>query len=98
VVEQVAHAAADDLERALREAYAGSPFVKVDGTPPRLSDVVGTNDCRLSVHAAAPGRAVVFSALDNLMKGAAGQAVQNLNVAMGWPETDGLPTLDGGRP
>jgi N-acetyl-gamma-glutamyl-phosphate reductase len=71
--------------------------VKVDGSPPRLSDVVGTNDCRMSVHAAAPGRVVVFSALDNLIKGAAGQAVQNLNVALGWPETDGLPTLDGGR-
>jgi len=62
----------------------------VDGAPPRLSDVVETNDCRISVHAAAPGRAVVFSALDNLVKGAAGQAIQNLNLAMGWPETDGL--------
>ena len=49
-----------------------------------------TNDCRISVHAAARGRAVVFSALDNLVKGAAGQAIQNLNLAMGWPETDGL--------
>ena len=39
---------------------------------------------------AAPGRAVVFSALDNLVKGAAGQAVQNLNLAMGWPEAEGL--------
>ena len=58
--------------------------------PPRLSDVVETNDCRISVHAAAPGRAVVFAALDNLVKGAAGQAIQNMNLAMGWPETDGL--------
>ena len=87
-----------DLSSALERAYAGSPFVKVVGAPPRLSDVVGTNDCRLSVHAAAPGRAVVFSALDNLVKGAAGQAVQNLNVAVGWPEADGLPTLAGARP
>jgi N-acetyl-gamma-glutamyl-phosphate reductase len=71
--------------------------VKVVAAPPRLSDVVLTNDCRMSVHAAAPGRAVVFSALDHLMKGAAGQAVQNLNVALGWPEAEGLPTLDGGR-
>ena len=62
----------------------------MDGAPPRLSDVVETNDCRISVHAAAPGRAVVFSALDNLVKGAAGQAIQNLNLAMGWPEADGL--------
>ena len=82
-----------ELERALKTAYDGTPFVHViEGAPPRLSDVVGTNDCRISVHAAAPGRAVVFSALDNLVKGAAGQAIQNLNLAMGWGEADGLPS------
>jgi len=81
----------DGLKRALKAAYDGTAFVHVvDGAPPRLSDVVETNDCRISVHAAAPGRAVVFSALDNLVKGAAGQAIQNLNLVMGWPETDGL--------
>ena len=58
--------------------------------PPRLSDVTGTNACWMSVHDAAPGRVVVFSALDNLVKGAAGQAVQNLNLASGLPETMGL--------
>ena len=89
-----------ELKRALEAAYDGTAFVHVmDGAPPRLSDVVETNDCRISVHAAAPGRAVVFSALDNLVKGAAGQAIQNLNLALGWPETDGLvsafPPSDG---
>jgi N-acetyl-gamma-glutamyl-phosphate reductase len=80
-----------ELKRALKTAYDHAAFVHVmDGAPPRLSDVVETNDCRISVHPAAPGRAVVFSALDNLVKGAAGQAIQNLNLAMGWPETDGL--------
>jgi N-acetyl-gamma-glutamyl-phosphate reductase len=80
-----------ELRRVLKAAYDGTAFVHVvDGAPPRLSDVVDTNDCRVSVHAAAPGRAVVFSALDNLVKGAAGQAIQNLNLALGWPETDGL--------
>jgi N-acetyl-gamma-glutamyl-phosphate reductase len=79
------------LRGALHAFYDGSAFVHVgDGKPPRLSDVVLTNDCRISVHEAAAGRAVVFSALDNLVKGAAGQAVQNLNLAMGWPEADGL--------
>jgi len=84
------------LRRALEGAYEEAAFVHVvDGAPPRLSDVVGTNDCRISVHAGATGRAVVFSALDNLVKGAAGQAIQNLNLAMGWPETDGLVSAFG---
>jgi N-acetyl-gamma-glutamyl-phosphate reductase len=79
-----------DLAAALRAFYAGAPFVRVVDAPPRLSDVNHTNDCRISVHAAAPGRVVVFSALDNLVKGAAGQAIQNLNLALGWPEDAGL--------
>jgi N-acetyl-gamma-glutamyl-phosphate reductase len=84
-------ASARELAAALRRSYDRAPFVRVVDGPPRLSDVVGTNDCRISVHDAAPGRVVVFSALDNLVKGAAGQAVQNLNLALGWPETEGLP-------
>jgi len=81
------------LAAAIAHFYEGSPFVRVvEGKPPRLSDVVLTNDCLISVHAAAPGRAVIFSALDNLTKGAAGQAIQNLNVALGWPEAAGLPS------
>ena len=89
----------DELKRALEGAYGGSAFVHVVDAPPRLSDVVETNDCRISVHAAAPGRAVVFSALDNLVKGAAGQAIQNLNLALGWPEAEGLPTaFEAGAP
>jgi N-acetyl-gamma-glutamyl-phosphate reductase len=85
-----------ELKAALEAAYDTAAFVHVvDGAPPRLSDVVETNDCRISVHAAAPGRAIVFSALDNLVKGAAGQAIQNLNLAMGWPETDGLVSAIG---
>jgi N-acetyl-gamma-glutamyl-phosphate reductase len=79
-----------ELRRGLETAYADAAFVHVVDAPPRLSDVVQTNDCRISVHAAAAGRVVVFSALDNLVKGAAGQAIQNLNLALGWPETEGL--------
>ena len=80
-----------ELATALRAFYAGAAFVRVVDAPPKLSDVVGTNDCLVSVHEGAPGRVVVFSALDNLLKGAAGQAVQNLNLALGWPDTTGLP-------
>jgi N-acetyl-gamma-glutamyl-phosphate reductase len=80
----------EPLRESLARAYADSAFVHVVDGPPRLSDVVHTNDCRISVHPAASGRVVVFSALDNLVKGAAGQAIQNLNLAMGWPESDGL--------
>ncbi len=83
---------AAELRRALEHAYARAPFVRVVDAPPRLSDVVDTNDTRISVHAAAPGRAVVFAALDNLVKGAAGQAIQNLNLALGFEETAGLPS------
>jgi N-acetyl-gamma-glutamyl-phosphate reductase len=84
-------AGAEALAGALRRAYEGSAFVHVvTPGPPRLSDVVHTNECRMSVHDAAPGRAVIFSALDNLVKGAAGQAVQNMNLALGLPEEAGL--------
>jgi N-acetyl-gamma-glutamyl-phosphate reductase len=85
---------AAELAQALAAFYADEPFVRVVGPkPPRLSDVEGTNLCLLSVHDGAPGRAVVFAALDNLVKGAAGQALQNLNLAAGLPETAGLDSL-----
>jgi len=83
---------AEAVAGVLREAYQGEPFVGVVDAPPRLADVAFTNECRISVHTAGPGRVVVFSAIDNLVKGAAGQAIQNLNVVLGWPETAGLPT------
>jgi len=79
-----------ELVAALRAFYEGAAFVHVVESAPRLSEVVGTNDCLMSVHDGAPGRVVVFSALDNLVKGAAGQAIQNLNLALGWPDTTGL--------
>ena len=58
---------------------------------PHLSEVVGTNRALFTVRVDRGTRTVlILSALDNLMKGAAGQAVQNMNVMMGWPETTGL--------
>ena len=82
---------ASELKAALRRFYEGAAFVHVVDKAPQLQDVQYTNDCRLSVHDAAPGRVVVFSAIDNLVKGAAGQAIQNMNLAMGFEETAGLP-------
>ncbi len=78
-----------EVRAALASFYAGSPFVDVLDAPPRLQDVVGTNRCRLGV--AADGRHLaVFSSLDNLVKGAAGGAVQWMNRMLGLPETAGL--------
>jgi|CXWL01.1.fsa_nt_gi N-acetyl-gamma-glutamyl-phosphate reductase len=87
--EATARTSAAELAEVLSGAYAGSPFVKVRSAAPRLPDVVGGNQCHLSV--AVEGRhVVVISALDNLVKGAAGGAVQWLDRLAGWPETWGL--------
>jgi N-acetyl-gamma-glutamyl-phosphate reductase common form len=82
-------ATADEVRKALEDFYAGSPFVDVLAEPPRLQDVVGTNRARLSV-AADGDHLVVFSALDNLVKGAAGGAIQWMNRLLAFPETTGL--------
>ena len=78
--------------RALFDAlYAHEPFVGVCDAPPQLKDVTGTNVCRIFAHVdERAGRIVVISAIDNLMKGASGQAVQNMNLMLGRPETEGL--------
>jgi len=69
--------------------FEGHPFVRVVEGSPRVGAVVGSNFCDVGV--AARGRTVVvMSALDNLMKGMAGQAIQNMNLALGREETEGL--------
>lgn len=85
-------------ERACREAleaaYGGCPFVRVlpAGVMPSVGGVAHTNFCDVGV-VVEGDRVVIASAIDNLVKGAAGQAVQCLNIRMGWPETLGiLPT------
>jgi N-acetyl-gamma-glutamyl-phosphate reductase len=76
----------------LRETYADDPFVVVTDEPPTLKDPVGSNLCFVSARVdARTGWVVVLSSLDNLIKGAAGQAVQAWNVATGREETMGLP-------
>jgi N-acetyl-gamma-glutamyl-phosphate reductase len=74
--------------------YAGEPFIEVADDPPSLRDVVRRNVVRLSVTKAANVRQptlIIISAIDNLVKGAAGQAVQNANVLLGFGEPTGLP-------
>lgn len=76
-----------------RDAYAGEPFIQVleQGTLAALAHVVHTNRCALSLApAGAAGEYILVTALDNLVKGAAGQAVQDMNVMFGLDETAGL--------
>lgn len=72
--------------------YGDEPFVRLAAAPEEvaLHAVVGTNRCLLGWAASAKGHVIVMAALDNLLKGAAGQAVQNLNLLLGFPETTGL--------
>jgi N-acetyl-gamma-glutamyl-phosphate reductase len=80
-----------DPMRLLREAYSGRPFVHPLDRPPRLGSVVGTNHAHIHAVARDGGRELlVLTVIDNLIKGAAGQAVQAMNLALGLAETAGL--------
>jgi N-acetyl-gamma-glutamyl-phosphate reductase len=84
---------AEDLLEIYEKRYAAEPFVRLfePGSMPDLHGVARTNFCDIGVTLdAATGRAVVVSAIDNLVKGAAGQAVQNMNLMLGFDETEGL--------
>jgi N-acetyl-gamma-glutamyl-phosphate reductase len=83
----------EDLHAILLKFYAKEPFVHVlpFGQVPQTRHIRGSNLTFIGVAKdRVPGRAIVISALDNLVKGASGQAVQNMNLMMGWPETLGL--------
>ena len=85
---------ADQILATLAGTYANSPFIEVlpfGSPPPDTRHVRGTNKCRIGVFAdRVPGRSVVIAVIDNLIKGSSGQAIQNLNLMMGWDETLGL--------
>ena len=82
----------DEALRVLRATYANDPFIVVTDEPPTLKDPVGSNLCFVSARADdRTGWLIVMSSLDNLIKGAAGQAIQAWNVANGRDETRGLP-------
>jgi N-acetyl-gamma-glutamyl-phosphate reductase len=87
---------AASLSAALQEQYSSANFVKVapKGTLPSTQFVRGSNYCMIGVYAdRIAGRAIVVSAIDNLVKGSAGQAIQNFNLMFGFPETAGLEQL-----
>ena len=84
---------AGDLRAILQKTYAGEPFVHIlpEGITPSTHQVRGTNDCVIGVFAdRIAGQAIIVSVIDNLVKGASGQAVQNMNVMCGFPEITGL--------
>jgi N-acetyl-gamma-glutamyl-phosphate reductase len=88
---QLARSVGEDELRALyAERYADEPFVELVDEPPGVRDVRDTNLCRIHVSLDGSGRALAFAAIDNLWKGAAGQAIQNLNLMLGLPEAEGL--------
>ncbi|MCS4301940.1 N-acetyl-gamma-glutamyl-phosphate reductase [Chryseobacterium pennae] len=78
-----------DLYQLYQDFYAEAPFVTVSEKAIDLKQVVNTNRCVIQIEKSG-NVAVIHSAIDNLLKGASGQAVQNMNIAMGWEENTGL--------
>ena len=80
----------ESVAQVYREFFAGSPMVRLyEKALPQIQYSVRTNYADIGFQLDAGGtRAVIVSCLDNLLKGAAGQAVQNLNVMLGWPESE----------
>ena len=80
-----------ELDALYAEAYRDEPFVQVVADPPSTKHVYGSNLCRVWCRVdPRSGRVLAIGVIDNLVKGAAGQAVQALNVVFGLPETTGL--------
>jgi len=82
---------AASIEACWQDAYGREAFVRLASALPDVKNVAQTNFCDIAVrHDRRTGRLIILSALDNLVKGAAGQAVQNFNIMAGLPETEGL--------
>ena len=87
---------AGSLQALYEQRYANEPFVDIlpQGAHPDTRNVRGSNNCQISLHQPQGGNTVVvLSVIDNLVKGASGQAVQNMNLMFGLPETRGLETV-----
>ncbi|MBI2288310.1 MAG: N-acetyl-gamma-glutamyl-phosphate reductase [Chloroflexi bacterium] len=83
-----------ELRDLYLDFYRGKPFVKIAESSPHTKHTWGNNLCMIH-HTIDPGgeKLIAISAIDNLVKGAAGQAIQNMNIMFGWPETTGLEAL-----
>ena len=80
---------AETLRASYRKRYVGKQVAVLDGESPRTATVAGSNSAEISVHVENQ-RVAVLCAIDNLGKGMAGQAIQNMNIALGLSETAGL--------
>lgn len=80
----------DEVQALYAQRYRDEPFVQAVDRPPGVRDVRDTNECHVYVTVEEGGRVLAFSAIDNLWKGASGQAVQCLNLMLGFGETEGL--------
>ena len=87
-------ASRESVRKLYEDYYADAPFAKVVGAPPMTKHTLGNNDCVIfpTVDRRA-NRLIVVSCLDNLVKGAAGQAIQNMNLMFDLPERQGLEQL-----
>jgi len=86
----------EEVLNTFQEHYEKEPFVRIcpKGKFPNTKDVRGSNYCNIGIKVdEADGRAVIVTAIDNLVKGASGEAVQNMNIMLGYPETMGLDVL-----
>jgi N-acetyl-gamma-glutamyl-phosphate reductase len=86
----------EEVLNTFQEHYQKEPFIRIHskGKLPNTKDVRGSNYCDIGVHVnESDGRTVIVTAIDNLVKGASGQAIQNMNIMLGYPETMGLEAL-----
>ncbi|MBT7290838.1 MAG: N-acetyl-gamma-glutamyl-phosphate reductase, partial [Chloroflexi bacterium] len=84
----------DQIVKLYKDFYKEAPFTKVVDVPPQTKQTWGSNNCLIYPTVdARTNRLIVISCIDNLVKGAAGQAVQNMNLVLGVPETTGLNSL-----
>jgi len=79
----------EQLAKLYKDFYADEPFIQMRNDAPGVKEVAGTNYCHIFV-SRVKGKVVIFSAIDNLVKGASGQAIQNMNIIFGLDETLGL--------